>query len=490
MGNHVVSYQSPRPEVKIWKPDKTGNPIVFNTAEKSILQSYSFGTSINDQKGKFTLTFYPDIGNLPPGKNTIMDQIQIMDVVEIYESKNHFVQSLPRGIPGEVKTASTKVIPTFVGVIREKKYSVQFTDNGAKRIVTISGHSIAGLIHEFKINLDMKVMVIRDQLAANKAVQDAFNLEFNNNTNLEPHEIANVIKQIWESFILLSKGYENLATLKIEEYIKKWIGSADDIFDIDTKTKFRYPIGSIFNGNSTQTFYDIIANLVPKPVYEIFPYMDFKKGIMRMKIREVPFDMDIWRDSKKIKITSIDPKLVKSFDVKQNDNEVYTVFFSYLRNSAIQQDLAFKLAAQQLKECPGIEVDDDKFQKYGYRPLLVTFNGFPAEGDTETPQNLQALNERLKEWFGKKEEMYSGTISMETNLAEYMPQPGERVAFLGGEFYVVDSEHNWNFGAAPEMRITIDRGGDYSLEKFSELKEISKRYQEFENCIISKFGVF
>jgi len=477
MGNHAVLYQSPRPEIKIYKPDNNEKPILeFDTAKKSILQSYTFGTSINDQKGKFTLTFHPNDEETSIGKEGIIDQIEILDVVEIYEYKG---SSLER-----------EVIPTFVGVIREKKYTAQFGDNGVKRILTISGHSIVGLIHEFIINFDMRVMVMRTQAAANKAVQDTFNLEFNKKDDLELKKLDYVIKKIWEHFILLSKGYKDLATLKIHEYLEKWIGGANEIFEIDTKTKFHHPIGSIFNGNSTQTFYDVIANIVPKPLYEIFPYMDFKNGKMRMKIREIPFDMDIWHDSEKIKITPIDPKLVKSFDVKQNDNEVYTVFFSYLRNSAIQHDLAFKLAAQEFKECPGIEVDGEKFQKYGYRPLLVTFNGFPAEGDTVTPQNIQELNKRLKEWFGEKEKMYSGTISMETNLAEDMPQPGERIAFLDGEFYVVDSEHNWSYGVAPETKITLERGGDYSLEKFSVLNKISKRYQEFESCIVNQLGAF
>ena len=488
--NHVVSYQSPRPEVKIWKPDRTGSPICFDTAQKRILQSYTFGTSINEQKGKFTLTFYPDIDGLPPGEEAIIDQIQILDVVEIYESKNHLLQRQIK-INGVASTAYDKIVPTFVGVIREKKYSSSMANGGANRKITVSGHSIAGFVNEFKMNLDMQATVITEELANNEEVQKQFTIKFIQ-TNMEPLDVAYVIKEVWKSFVDLSKRYQASSTLKIEEYLQKWIGGADEIFDIDTTTKFHYPIGSIFKGQSTQTFNDIITHLIPQPVYEIFPYMDLKKGKMRLKIREVPFDMDIWSNSNKIKKTQIDPKSIKSFDVKQNDNEVYTVFFSYLNGYPIQQDKAIILAAQKVSDMPGVEINAEKFQVYGYRPLFVNFNGYGranGEEDTDTSSRLQKLNQRLKDWFGNKEKMYSGTISMETNLAEDMPQPGEIVAFLDGEFYVVDSEHNWNYGVAPETRITIDRGGDYKFNNFSELKDISKRYQEFVKTI-KRLGEF
>ncbi|MCL2174484.1 MAG: hypothetical protein FWB73_00415 [Treponema sp.] len=489
MGNHVVLYQSPRPEIKIYKPDKDKPYIEFDTAKKSVLQSYTFGTSINEQKGKFTLTFYPDDDNLAIGKEAIFDQIEIMDIVEIYESKNHFNQKVDADIE-----FTEKVIPIFTGVIREKKYAAQKTEGGVNRKIYVSGHSIVGLINEFKINLDTQVTLLTSELANNDKVEKEFTQRFIQK-NMEPLDIAFVVKKIWDSFVEISKEYGKSSTLKIEEYLKKWIGDADEIFDIDTTFKFHYPLGSIFSGQSTQTFYDIIANIVSEPVYEIFPFTDIKDGKMRLKIREVPFDANIWRDSEKMKYTKIDPKLVKSFDVKQNDNEVYTVFFSYIRGYALDEDKAFKIATQTAGDLPGVEKDSEKFQKYGYRPLLVTFNGYgKVEGkqDPDTNERRQNLNKRLKNWFGKMEEMYSGTITMETDMTKYMPQPGEIVGFLGGEFYVVDSEHSWNYNGSPETKITVSRGGIYDRSgNFSQFRNITKRYQEFKkipNEVLTKIG--
>jgi len=487
MGNHVVSYQSPRPEVVIWKPDKSGTPLRFDTANKTLLQSYSFGTSINDEKGKFSLTFYPgnevndfgDIGLNDDNGKSILDNISVMDIVQIFESNNHFVQSTSLG---QGSSSANSPMPTFTGVIREKKYVAQIAENGVTRKVVISGHSIVGLVQEFRINLDMQATTITAELANNKEIQNEFTIKFIQSDN-STLSLEYVIKEIWKSFINLSSQYQKSSNPKIVEYIKTWIGSETDIFEVDD-SKFHYPLGSVFKGQTTQSFFEVISHLVPKPVYEIFPHTERSTGKMRLIIREVQFDPSAWNGLDK---KTIDPNHVKSFDVKQNNNEIYTVFFSYLNGFPIQEDKAIILAAQGVSDMPGLEIDQDNFPVYGYRPLFASFNGYGrADGvdDTDTAAKLQKLNLRLKDWFSKKEKKYSGTITMETNLLEDMPQAGEKIQFLGGEFYVVDSEHNWNYGGAPEAKISLDRGGDYSDGGvFAELKNMTLRYQEFEKTI-------
>jgi hypothetical protein len=57
----------------------------FGVGAGKVLQSYSFSTSVNDPKGAFSLTFYPDDDNgLYKGKS-IFDMIEEMDIVQIYE---------------------------------------------------------------------------------------------------------------------------------------------------------------------------------------------------------------------------------------------------------------------------------------------------------------------------------------------------------------------------------------------------------------------
>jgi len=485
MGNHAVSYQSPQPEVVIWRPDKSGTPLRFDISKRTLLQGYSFGSSINDEKGRFSLTFYPgDEENFIGLDDAIFDEIHIMDIVEIYETNNHFIQK-PHSEMG-ITTPNIlikEVVPTFTGVVREKKFATQKTENGATRKCVVTGHSIVGLVHEFKMNLDMQATTITKELANNEEIQKQFTIKFIKNDNA-PHDVAFVVKEIWKSFVDLSNKYKKSSSTKIGEYLKNWVGGEDDIFDVDDSV-FHYPIASIFKGETTQNFFDVISGLIPKPVYEIFPYTETKTGKMRLKIREVPFDTDgknKWKNF--MKPVEINPKYVKGFDVKQTDNEVYTVFFSYLAGYPIQQDKAVILAAQGVGDMPNVVIDEEKFKIYGYRPLFVNFNGYgKADGteDTETEGRLKNLNERLKSWYENKDKFFSGSITMETDLSADMPQAGEKISFLGGEFYVTDCEHTWNYNGTPETRITVDRGGYYTNSKgtFEELTGISKRYKQF-----------
>ncbi|WP_461248277.1 hypothetical protein, partial [Treponema sp. R6D11] len=356
--------------------------------------------------------------------------------------------------------------------------------SGASRKFVVTGHSIVGLVHDFKMNLDMQATTITKELANNEEIQKQFTIKFINNDN-EPLKVAYAIKEIWNSYLDLSKKYGKSSNPKVGEYIQKWVGEADDIFNIDEDSYFHYPIASVFKGQTTQTFFDVIANLIPQPVYEIFPYMDYEKKRMRLRIREVPFDTggeNAWKNF--MKPIEIDPKLVKSFDVKQTDNEVYTVFYSYLAGYPLQEDKAIILAMQGVGDMPNVEIDEDKFKVYGYRPLFVSFNGYgKADGteDTKTTERFKKLNERIKDWYANKDKFYSGSISMETDLSADMPQAGEKISFLGGEFYVIDAEHNWSYGGSPETRLTVDRGGYYTNARgtFEELTGISKRYKQF-----------
>ena len=466
MSDHAVLFQSPRPEVIIWRPDRS-EKICFDLLNKTLLQSYTFSTSINDEKGKFSLIFYPD--------DVIFDQINIMDIVEICESQSS----------SDFDSKSNKHLPSFVGIIREKKYVFQKTDSGVNRKIHITGHSIAGLVHEFKINLDIRAMTITKQIANGEVLRNELTTKFTRANN-KTLTVKYVISEIWKTFLNVSCKYDKLSTPEIAKYIEQWIGNEEKLFDVDDSS-FYYPLASIFHGQSTQTFFNIIADIIPKPVYEIFPITysgkaNGKNGESRLVIRECPFDEDKWKN---LHCVPIDTKTIKSFDVKQSDDEVYTVFFSYLRGSAIQEDRAIILAAQNANAHPGL-VYDEKYGKYGYRPLLVSFNGYGIKDgttDTDTVGRLNKMNERLQKWYSNKDVMLSGSITMGTNLKEYSknPQVGEKISFLGGEFYVIDCEHSWNYGGTSETKITFDRGGAYdSNGVFSKLENLTKRYQEFE----------
>jgi hypothetical protein len=217
-------------------------------------------------------------------------------------------------------------------------------------------------------------------------------------------------------------------------------------------------------------------------MYEMFPYIE--SGKTKIKIRKAPFDVDTWGKINP-KNKKIDSVLLKGFDVAQSDEEVYTVFFSYLDGYPLQMDKALVLSAQRIKGVPGVILDDDKFGIYGYRPLYLSLHGYSKseKEDDSTGDKLNELSETLKEWFGNIEKMYSGSITMSTSISNEMPCAGEKIPFLGGEFYVDTSEHRWNYGGNPETVLAISRGGDYSGGSFAELKEFEKRYRELKDEI-------
>jgi hypothetical protein len=281
--------------------------------------------------------------------------------------------------------------------------------------------------------------------------------------------LEEAIKKIWEDFVKLSNQCEEISNPGIYKILEKWAG---DFFDIDEKITLHYPLGCVFDAKTARGFFDIVESVVPYQVYEKFAYMDRPTGAMRIKIRECPFDKDEWA---KIGYGEIPIRLVKSFDIEQNDKEVYTVFFSYLNGYPVQENKALVLSTQthKNKSAPALEHDKEKYSMYGYRPLLVHFIGYgKAEGedDMSTEGKLQKLNQRLKDWYGNIELMYNGQITMSTDLSMDMPQAGEKISFIGGEFYVSAAEHRWAYKGNPETVLTISRGGVYS-EGETEVEE-------------------
>jgi hypothetical protein len=72
----------------IYSPDDgpAGMPkLSFGAGAGKVLQSYSFSSSVNDPKGAFSLTFYPDDDNGPYRDKSVFDLIEEMDIVRIYE---------------------------------------------------------------------------------------------------------------------------------------------------------------------------------------------------------------------------------------------------------------------------------------------------------------------------------------------------------------------------------------------------------------------
>jgi hypothetical protein len=444
-----ATFQAPRPEVKIYDPKSDKEKLYFSTASKKVLREYSFKTSVDDVRGQFSLTFYPDEYD---GSDPIFDQINELDIVRIYEQYY------------EGSMLATKILPTFTGVVRSIKYASQASGNNVTRKLVVSGHSVAGLVSNFYLNMDANAMAVTKRKRAQENVATLFNECVSYESPPEPKSLKEITDAIWKVFIDIANNRDGeMSNPKIKEMLDKWIGSGpDELFDIDENIFFQYPLGVIFDGKTTKSFFDLIDGLMPSPPYEKFAYTDHSTGKMRIRIRECPFDEDEWN---KIKGGELPIKLIKSVNIERNDNEVYTVFFSWLDNSAIGINMALKLQAdEEPGPNPTLVIDDDKYKIYGYRPLFVHFKGYgkkEGETDEKTAKNLKELNERLKNWYNDIELMQNGQITMSTDLSADMPQAGEKISFIGGEFYVTAAEHRWSYKGNPETILTVTRGAKY-----------------------------
>ena len=58
--------------------------------------------------------------------------------------------------------------------------------------------------------------------------------------------------------------------------------------------------------------------------------------------------------------------------------------------------------------------------------------------------------------------------------------PGEKVKFLGGEFYVEGISHNWTYGQGGDINLSVSRGGEYQDGSFTPLKDFTKRIKLLE----------
>ena len=463
------------PEEPIYGTD-VDSQITFSLTGDTSLQSYQFSLSKNDVNGSFSLTFFP-------GK-TKFDDIAILDIVEIYENRIENGSSLLGAFnPGRRKNS-----PVFIGIVKSKKYVAQVTDGGIVRRLQVSGISAAGLVSQFYLNLDSTAMILTKQIKETANLRTKLTAEIAG----ENKPIKDVLKKVWDFFCNLA---ETNGTVAIKTLIDGT--NISGIFDCDNSPIY-YPFANLALGEQTQDFYSLIGGLTPEPIYERFATMDYDSGKMKIVIRQVPFRddgaADVYQNSKGKSVNwngvfnrDLRSNEVKSIDLTVSDKEVYTVFFSYLNGYPIENNKLMKLIAlEDEKGNPMLTFDDKKYQTYGYRPLIATFNGYDKSkkaDDKNTESNLAKINKNMREWFGNLDRMMSGSITLAMTYNDDRPiMPGEVIGFLGGQFYVEGISHSWNYGQGGDINLSVSRGGDYDKGgKFHPFSGISEKINLLEN---------
>lgn len=453
--------QMPKPVIQIFsfKNGKESlvwefSPYKTDNDRTDALQSYSFKYSTGDVDGSFSLTFHPG-----RQEKNLFDIVKPLQIVKIFERDE--------GLR----------FPDFVGVINKRKYTAQ--SNGNFRI-NVVGKSVASFVSRFKIDLDLNAMAITNELVS----QEALDRELTEDLSKTKKTLSEILSKIWKHATDAAESHLQLSNSTIKKYVDRYLGTS--FFSIENNEEFLYPLASVFNGHNTINFWDIVSGIIPYPVYEKFACID-AEGDTKIKIRQVPFLCSgdnlgeaTWD---KLPCKKLPAALIKGFELEQSDDEVYTAFFSYINGSPIDSDKALRLSAQANGySSSDVTIFAEKASLYGYSPLTVRFNGYgKSEKDySGSEESLRDNNEKLMAWYGRVDEMLRGTIVMSTWLREQMPMCGERIAFLGGQFYVEEVEHTWSYGANPETKLTVSRGGDYSANKFAPLLDITRQSSIFE----------
>lgn len=459
-----IVYQRPSPKIVIKDPE-TGNTVksknsgmelVFSNNELRNLLSYSFTLSVNDISGSFSAILYPDYRDSLGNEYSLFDDFEKLQIVDIYEGNG---------------TSQDK--PVFTGIIRTKKYTAQNSDSGGTRRISISGTAITGLVSQFYINLDVSACALTKEFRTQADLIKKLTIDGETDES-----VKSVIKKVWDCFYSIS---QQTGTPKIKEYIDRFTGGTDKLFDVDDSV-FHYPLGCIFRGQTTQDFFSLIDEIVPSPVYEKFAYMDSESGLMRIKIRTVPFSNSDW--AKLIgHETFIQTYLLQNFDLTESDEEVYTAFYAYLNGYPVDEQKSLILSILKSEGVDTVLKDSERFKTYGYRPLIAHFIGYgtkDGENDSKTASNMEQVSENLKSWYENLPDMLKGSLTLsmafDGETATNRIQPGEAVKFLSGNFYVEGVTHNWNYGSGGEINLSVSRGASYMLDGSfrGKIKDLTK----------------
>lgn len=434
-----------------------------NTKGANIV-SYNFSKSVNELSGDFSIVIKDD------EDGNFIDSIQPLDVVTINES--HILEN-------DID---------FYGVVTRVSFSAMA--NGFQRQISISGKSIDYLFEYLTISEDVTAMGLagKNLNAEVENVKLKLAIIDSNNSSVEkkykPGHIVEVANTVFDTFSNIAQNkvseLSNTDVINIINYFYK-----DEKFTSTTKDlTFKYPISNnMFGGGNEVNIYNYLRNLLPQNVYEIFgTIIDGQPKIM---IREVPFEKEDW--SKLNNKYFIDPSTLVNYTVTKSIDEVYTAFYSYLSNSPFSMEW-YQRTGVNTNGSPTNVIAADKRKKYGFKLLSTNFVGF-----TETNLNLEdvfkELNQKLCHFYSCLDEMYDATITVVTRAGvnyKDIPHIGDKVNFLGGEFYVTGEEHTWNYGSSGKTTYHCERGGIYDSTRdwesgfFKGIPAITKRLKELE----------
>lgn len=445
--------------VKITRPNyasSTFQEITIGEFKSNVLNNYlinySFSESLESVSDSFSLSFTNAYDK--DGK-TWLDKIFIRDLVYVYEFS-------------KLK---------FIGIVSSKRMSARITGGSPNKTINVSGVSIANLLASFPLIID-QFLYQGNTLAeaANQSLKAKLTQQME-----DGYPISNILTVIYESFfeLTLKMGTTNVGGLGVKSVLDKYIDFGSKL----SKTLvLKYPIALSIYSVGTNNIWDILTNIIVPPIYEFYVMLNENTEKYEVVFRQSPFESDDW---KLLKDNIIPATHLTDYDLMQSDNEIYTYYLCTVAGAGISDRKGMLLDSSGYGALSS--QDEIKWRKYGYRPMIVEFRYFDsskAETYTTTANTMQELSSMLKEWYSKNDEFLMGDINMMTpNEFEYKaPRIGEKIKFLGGEFYIESVDHSWSYNGPMELKISVSRGYVYNNDgsKNKQISDISRKLYKID----------
>lgn len=459
-----VFSQSSKPHVKFFRLSGNGKnaklmPVIdlgFGQYNEH-LNSYSFSRNVNSLYGEFEIQAKEDYAR----SINILDSVKPLDIVYFYENGKDVA---------------------FIGIVQTVSFGA--TAGAFNKSVIISGASIGILFEMLKISTDATSMAFFIKDSANKNVLDTLAdvLQTNVKNGGQGMSFEQAFSAVYKEFIsvLVDEKNSRIAANGIYDIIKACFGEPSEFIKVFGKLNFNYQISKTLFSSDEVNIYSYFKDLLPEQAYEF--YEDVYDGKPVLIAREKPFDTADWNKLKE-NIVKLNPALVTDYTVSKSDKDVHTCFFAMAEGTNLSNDF-YKIisATEQGSSC--FESNLDKIKMYGYRPLIVNFIGYAnaaSDGKNEASyliQTFQNLSKRLKEWYSRIDEMYSGDVTMVADHSSKAVKIGGLVELCRTTFYVTGEKHSWSYGDSPTVNYTLERGGNYTEKGFNPVKDISGAFAE------------
>jgi hypothetical protein len=412
------------------------------------LLSYSYSESRQSVDSPFTLSLAPeeDINGL-----TWLDKIATFDLVYIEE----------------FGTAR------YCGIVHRVRYSARMGE-GPERSIMVEGNGFGELLKVFQLVMDVKLFIGTPEEIENikaksefitqdgKSLKDAILFYYNN--------FKKIVAERNKKQSVLALLIENKIDLEVDENCRSFL-----------------PISQSMYQAGSNTLWDIIRKIVPEPLCELFGYWNTEKKKYIIVARQNPFRGSDWRGlpSYKIKLVTL-----KEYQVGYDDSDASTVFYGIAPSFGYTNNMA--LTVDEIRE--SLKIDEEKWKKYGYRPLFAELSFLKRDGTdaNKVKKALFDIGELLCGWYSDNDKFLNGVISVISYEDEEIKYPaiGCRLEFLGGEFYIDEIQRKWTFGASPSSEIKVIRGGVYTEKGIysGPIKKLGRRMNEFADTVMDKDG--